>query len=956
VFLYNPLNVHGELFALFAAASQRDVAGQRRGDLLALYRPFALGRRLAGVAIPAALEEDARPLTARFRAFFPGLVELSDLRSEIGEVPIVFPQVAVADARCIELDGHQAVFVSSAMLDAIELFASTVSICARLNQIALPSVTALEERLPDQVALAWLTLVGDAWPGMTVAALLERGSSRDELLDVLVDESDWAADGLRPGLTCYRLSHLLMQLMMRAIRRSARRGWDGAHGYPREPIGGALPVERDFLAVLALAFVVLHEIGHLALGHNEIGLPSPDGLEQALAGTGAQQVALHGTQASFELAADVFAVEVVEGRVRDPLLEAATLWCAALERAHVAAGERFDDLARLTETPDAYPSFAVRVWFLNGRLSTGRRAGAIAQQITSQAEGAAHELEEGADDPEREVEAFNALWDIARAASDGDAAVFAERVAARPRRGGPPSSDQQALERGGVALEAGLLDDAEREFRAVAASGDAAIAGTAHGLVGRVLEQRGDLRGAEEQFRRGDALGDGDAANDLGVMLADRGDVAEAQDAYRRAEARGNAPAAYNLGALHHHRGEDDEAAAAFERADALGDAKAAEIVGMFAYERGELDRAEAAWRRADARGAVAAANNLGVLLQQRGDLDGAAAAWTRAAERGAVDAVHNLGNLRELRGDLEGAQSAYMEAVARGRDGSTGNLAAVRELLRERDEREAALRRGAEEGDAEAAYQLGFARARRRDSAGAVAAWEVAERLGHTRAANELGLVLHDAGDLEGAEAAYRRGAAHGHARAIFNLGVLLGERGDEDGAQDAWRSADALGDMLAATNVGSMLELVGDVRGATEAYARAEERGDELAVVRLGHLLEEHGDVAGAEAAYRRADERGDAYATTALGRLLRERDDLTGAEDAWRRADALGNRDAAANLGALLRSQGNLDGAEAAYRRAVERGHPSAYRDLSFVLAAKGHQRDASRTFMSRPGERI
>ena len=48
--------------------------------------------------------------------------------------------------------------------------------------------------------------------------------------------------------------------------------------------------------------------------------------------------------------------------------------------------------------------------------------------------------------------------------------------------------------------------------------------------------------------------------------------------------------------------------------------------------------------------------------------------------------------------------------------------------------------------------------------------------------------------------------------------------------------------------------------------------------------------------------------------------------------------------------------LDGAEAAYRRAVERGHPSAYRDLSFVLAAKGHQRDASRTFMSRPGERI
>ena len=623
MFIYNPLNVHGELFAVFSAAGERDEPAQRREDLLALYRPFALGRRPAGVAIPAALQEDERDLTARFRAFFGGLVEHSDLRPEVGEVPVVFPAVAVADARCIERDGRQAVFISSAMLDAIELFAGTVSICARLNQIALPSVTALEEGLPDQVALAWLTLVGDAWPGMTVPALLQRGARADELLDVLVDENDWAADDLRPGLTCYRLSHLLMQLMLRAIRRSARHGWDGAHGYPRDPIAGPLPVDRDFLAVLALAFVVLHEIGHLALGHNEIGSPPADGLREAVSSTSAQEVLLHGTQSSFELAADVFAVEIVNAGVRDPLLEAATLWCAALERTHPVAGERFDDLARLMESPDAYPSFALRVWYLNGRLSSGRRKGDIARQITAQAEGVAHELEQDVEDPVREAQAFNALWDLARAASDTEAAVFASRIAARPRRGAARSPEHDALERGVDAMEAGRLDDAEREFRAVAARADAPLAGMAHALLGRVLEERGDLRAAEEQYLRGDALGDGEAANDVGLILQARGQIAEAQEAYRRAEARGNAPAAYNLAALHHERGEDAEAAAAFARADALGDAQAAEILGMFAYERGDLDGAEAAWRRADARGAVAAANNLGFVLQQRGDIEG---------------------------------------------------------------------------------------------------------------------------------------------------------------------------------------------------------------------------------------------------------------------------------------------------------------------------------------------
>ena len=61
-----------------------------------------------------------------------------------------------------------------------------------------------------------------------------------------------------------------------------------------------------------------------------------------------------------------------------------------------------------------------------------------------------------------------------------------------------------------------------------------------------LLEQRGDLDGAEAAYRRADARGDATGAFNLGGLLAERGDLAGAEAAYRRADERGDAGGASN--------------------------------------------------------------------------------------------------------------------------------------------------------------------------------------------------------------------------------------------------------------------------------------------------------------------------------------------------------------------------------------------------------------------------
>ncbi|MEH1129894.1 tetratricopeptide repeat protein [Micromonospora sp. CPCC 206061] len=957
MYLHNPLNAHTAVYARFVTA--RDGAepppcdAELAGRALTRYQAHALRLyRTRGLEPPeAAPGEDERGLVSTFRRFLPGLVEGSPLAGAVAAVPVIFPRTVVPDARADAIDGQPVVYVSGGTLDVIELFARTVSRCARLNELALPVLRDLEPDPPAAVPLPWLTVGADQWVGLRVDELLAEAPGGPALRERLCGAMAALAPVSNAGLARHRLSYCLMQLVMRAVRR-ARQGAPGAVFLPDEPPDGPSPIDPVYLAQLTLGFVVLHEIGHHVLGHNEIGFrgsPHEVALAEAMLGAfelgeGEEAVDLVGRGSSFELAADAFAIQVVAAEAREPVLEAGSLWCAASERSAVVTGDRVRDLVELSRQPDAHPSYSSRVYYLNGRFSTGRRQGAIAQQIAASAESAAGELDHAGSEPiTAESDLYREIWAIAdHAAREGpyDWIVWP-----------PPEPDENALDesdvlvQGLLAWEAGQLAEAEQLFRSAAQDSRPEPARRARVLLGRVLEERGENGEAEVMYREADAMGDADAANDVGLLLAERGDLAGAEAAYRRADERGCAPAGYNLGLLLDERGDRAGAVEALERADAREHPQAAIILGHWALESGEMDRAEACWYRADERGATGAATNLGYLLQERGYLDDAEEVLLRAGVRGELDGLHNLGWLRQQRGDLDGAAQAYEEAVNGGREASAGNLHAVQLALAERDEGDVPFVQAAAAGDTTAAVELGRRIAKRGRTADAVRVWQHARQLGEPEALNELGLAYAAQGDRAGAEAAFREGADREHRGAIYNLGVILYERGDVDGAERQWRRADALGDGAAAYNLGSLLEDAGEEDEARLAFRRADERGDDLGAVHLGVLLAKSGDTEAAAAAFGRAEQRGSQYGPAQLGDLLYRSGDEPGAEAAWRRADAMGNRDAAYSLGRLLRRLGNLDGAETALRRAVARGHPSASQELARVMAARGHQRAAA-----------
>src|SRR5262249_59453555 len=83
-------------------------------------------------------KEDARALVHRSRAFWPALVGKTTLTENAERVAVFFPVVNCFDNRCIEIKGHnEAIFITSRTLDAIELFANTLSMAVLLNGLEL---------------------------------------------------------------------------------------------------------------------------------------------------------------------------------------------------------------------------------------------------------------------------------------------------------------------------------------------------------------------------------------------------------------------------------------------------------------------------------------------------------------------------------------------------------------------------------------------------------------------------------------------------------------------------------------------------------------------------------------------------------------------------------------------------------------------------------------------------
>lgn len=285
------------------------------------------------------------------------------------------------------------------------------------------------------------------------------------------------------------------------------------------------------------------------------------------------------------------------------------------------------------------------------------------------------------------------------------------------------------------------------------AQGDAEAAG----MLGELLQRRGDSAGAEAAFRRSQERGALAASVSLGQLLVEKGDLSGAEAAWRHADLGGSAEGAANLGRfLLVERADPSGAEAAWHRADDRGSPEGAFNLGSALAERDDLAGAEAAWRRADDRGSADAALSLGNLLHTRGDHEAAGAAWERADQRGSADGAYGVGLRARERGDLDAAQVAFRRADERGSAQGAASLAQILE----------------QEGSLAAAEEL-YGRA--------------AER-GSLEGAFNLGVLLHKNGRLDEAEDAYRQAAEGGFGRAMFNLGVLSLERGELKEAKAAF------------------------------------------------------------------------------------------------------------------------------------------------------------------------
>jgi tetratricopeptide (TPR) repeat protein len=95
-------------------------------------------------------------------------------------------------------------------------------------------------------------------------------------------------------------------------------------------------------------------------------------------------------------------------------------------------------------------------------------------------------------------------------------------------------------------------------------------------FTGSVWEEPASATG-ERTWRRGLELGHGAAASNLGVLLQERGDLDGAEDAWRRGLELGHGAAAHNLGVLLQERGDLKAAVAALKHAAASEDAGAAQ-------------------------------------------------------------------------------------------------------------------------------------------------------------------------------------------------------------------------------------------------------------------------------------------------------------------------------------------------------------------------------------------
>jgi hypothetical protein len=395
--VYHPLGPTTPLFTLWRTAISQ--AGHQpvmvQAQVLKRYGAH-LSARLArispkpAIVIPNVLDEDRRLSVRDFRAFFPVFLMRIGAPPDRAEIPVAFPSLPIFDARVVEAGLDRAIFLSSRLLDVVDVFARAVSLNARVF-----------ERMRQELAAPSQSLVLPTW-----YPLMDVGLSLTELCDLplgKVRETVFHAPDVSPAnRTAYgrrRLTHYLAQAMFLIMERLVGGSADEAAACLDAMKAGAAEAEPSldarYIATVVLTFIVLHEHAHLAHGHNSNEPMQEDPQINAIVAAAMQYAKEHGdimeaidlrsSTQRLEQDADCFPFEVISDEYREAVLEAASLWLTALASADRG---RSDWLHAAFESKGrAYPQYAMRVWFLNGKYSTGARQGEVAGWVRRTAEG-----------------------------------------------------------------------------------------------------------------------------------------------------------------------------------------------------------------------------------------------------------------------------------------------------------------------------------------------------------------------------------------------------------------------------------------------------------------------------------------------------------------------------------------------------------------------------------------
>ncbi len=395
--LYHPLNTTTPLFKMWRTAVERGAStppsipdGLTKRYLAHVGARLATPASAATAGVQAVLEEDGRQSVRDFRAFFPAFMKHIGAPPDVAQIPICFPTLEVFDGRVVEARGAKGIFLSSRLLDVIDVFAIGVTLNVRIFDRSLRESKGGAQSL---VMPTWYPLM-DVGLKLSDLAHIPTAGVREDIFTVPAE----VAPENRTGYGRRKLTHYVAQAMFFIMERLVSGSPDDVAACIRTMRSGSggmasAGLDARYLATMALVFVVLHEHAHLAHGHNSTEPmqedPQVNAITEALLRYAkdhpdVEPIDLRDSTQRLEQDADCFPFEVVPGNDREPLLEAASLWLATLAIAN-RGGKDWLHAAFATKGR-AYPQYAMRVWFLNGKYSEGDRRGEVASWVRRAAE------------------------------------------------------------------------------------------------------------------------------------------------------------------------------------------------------------------------------------------------------------------------------------------------------------------------------------------------------------------------------------------------------------------------------------------------------------------------------------------------------------------------------------------------------------------------------------------